>query len=154
MVIGVAWSLVVAVSPWQSSRYLMAKDEHVVIQSYSPDTPAIQYAIDKNWTDFYTAEVEDRKLAKYPPHMFLLKLTLEHQSDQEARETTDRFARMLREKISGIEVLGPSPAFHHKTRTGWRRQLVIKSSNRNKLTHIASKLPPKWQFELDPINLL
>jgi sodium/pantothenate symporter len=32
-VIGVAWSLVVAISPWQSSRYLMAKNEHVVIRS-------------------------------------------------------------------------------------------------------------------------
>ena len=28
-----AWSLVTAVSPWQSSRYLMAKNEHVVIRS-------------------------------------------------------------------------------------------------------------------------
>ena len=28
-----AWGIVAAVSPWQSSRYLMAKDEHVVIRS-------------------------------------------------------------------------------------------------------------------------
>ncbi|NQY63802.1 MAG: sodium:solute symporter family protein [Alteromonadaceae bacterium] len=33
IIIGVAWSLVSAVSPWQSSRYLMAKSEHVVIRS-------------------------------------------------------------------------------------------------------------------------
>jgi sodium/pantothenate symporter len=31
--IGLAWGVVFAVSPWQSSRYLMAKDEHVVIRS-------------------------------------------------------------------------------------------------------------------------
>ena len=30
---GICWGLVVAVSPWQSSRYLMAKDEHTVIRS-------------------------------------------------------------------------------------------------------------------------
>ena len=30
---GVAMSLVTAISPWQSSRYLMAKDEHVVLRS-------------------------------------------------------------------------------------------------------------------------
>jgi len=29
----VAWGLVYAVSPWQTSRYLMAKDEHVVIRA-------------------------------------------------------------------------------------------------------------------------
>ena len=33
MILGLAWSVVVAVSPWQASRYLMAKDEHVVIRA-------------------------------------------------------------------------------------------------------------------------
>jgi sodium/pantothenate symporter len=33
LVQGIAWALVTAVSPWQSSRYLMAKSEHVVIRS-------------------------------------------------------------------------------------------------------------------------
>ena len=28
-----AWGIVVAVSPWQASRYLMARDEHTVIRS-------------------------------------------------------------------------------------------------------------------------
>ncbi len=32
-IIGFAWALVVAVSPWQSSRYLMARDEHVIVRS-------------------------------------------------------------------------------------------------------------------------
>jgi sodium/pantothenate symporter len=33
LLMGLSWGLVVAVSPWQSSRYLMAKDEHTVIRS-------------------------------------------------------------------------------------------------------------------------
>lgn len=33
LIISVAWSFVTAVSPWQSSRYLMAKSEHVVLRS-------------------------------------------------------------------------------------------------------------------------
>ncbi len=33
LILGVAWGIVVAVSPWQTSRYLMAKSEHVVIRS-------------------------------------------------------------------------------------------------------------------------
>jgi Na+/proline symporter len=31
--LGVVWATIVAVSPWQSSRYLMARDEHVSIRS-------------------------------------------------------------------------------------------------------------------------
>lgn len=33
IVIGLAWGLVVAISPWQSSRYLIARNEQVVIRS-------------------------------------------------------------------------------------------------------------------------
>ncbi len=33
LIISVGWSFVTAVSPWQSSRYLMAKNEHVVLRS-------------------------------------------------------------------------------------------------------------------------
>lgn len=33
LVYGVVWAIVVSVSPWQTSRYLMAKSEHVVLRS-------------------------------------------------------------------------------------------------------------------------
>ena len=33
LILGFAWGVVVAVSPWQASRYLMARSEHVVIRS-------------------------------------------------------------------------------------------------------------------------
>ncbi len=33
VIFGLSWGLVVAVSPWQSSRYLMAKDEHTVVRA-------------------------------------------------------------------------------------------------------------------------
>ena len=33
IVLGISWGFTIAVSPWQSSRYLMAKNEHTVIRS-------------------------------------------------------------------------------------------------------------------------
>ncbi|MEK4030006.1 sodium:solute symporter family protein [Pseudobacillus sp. FSL P4-0506] len=33
IVLGLVWSAVISISPWQSSRYLMAKNEHVAIRS-------------------------------------------------------------------------------------------------------------------------
>ncbi len=33
VILGFAWGIVVAVSPWQASRYLMARDEHTVVRS-------------------------------------------------------------------------------------------------------------------------
>jgi len=33
IIMGIAWTCVLAISPWQTSRYLMAKNEHVVLRS-------------------------------------------------------------------------------------------------------------------------
>lgn len=33
IILGISWALVLAISPWQTSRYLMAKNEHVVTRS-------------------------------------------------------------------------------------------------------------------------
>lgn len=33
IILGLAWTCVLAISPWQTSRYLMAKNEHVVLRS-------------------------------------------------------------------------------------------------------------------------
>lgn len=41
VVLGLVWGIIVATSPWQSSRYLMARDEHVAIRSGFVATGAI-----------------------------------------------------------------------------------------------------------------
>lgn len=41
--LGIVWMLVVAVSPWQSSRYLMAKNEHVSIRSALMATASVLF---------------------------------------------------------------------------------------------------------------
>jgi len=33
VILGIAWAVVIAVSPWQASRYLMARNEHTVIRA-------------------------------------------------------------------------------------------------------------------------
>ncbi len=41
VILGLAWGVVVAVSPWQASRYLMARDEHTVIRSATITAAAV-----------------------------------------------------------------------------------------------------------------
>ncbi len=68
LVYGVVWAIVVMVSPWQTSRYLMAKDEHTVVRSSVWSsigvvcvttalyfTAAFVYKINPNLTDNSTA---------------------------------------------------------------------------------------------------
>jgi sodium/pantothenate symporter len=51
IILGLSWAIAFSISPWQSSRYLMAKDEHVVMRSACLSTcvlamvwPVIYYA--------------------------------------------------------------------------------------------------------------
>lgn len=129
------------------------KHGRVIIQSYTPDHPAIEAAINRDYTTFYDHEISERDLTLYPPFAFLLKLTVVRKSKDSTQKAADEFAQKLK-KINGIKVLGPSPAFHEKTKTGWRWQIVVKSKKRANLQEITKQIPSNWQFELDPINLL
>jgi sodium/pantothenate symporter len=43
VIFSVAWGIVFAISPWQSSRYLMARDEHVVMRSACITTVVLSF---------------------------------------------------------------------------------------------------------------
>lgn len=129
----------------------------VIVQTHNPESPSIQLAASQNWDDFYELELKERQTALYPPYTFLLKLTCERATDPSARTASVKLAEAIKASPIGahITVLGPSPSFHHKTKTGWRWQIVIKAPQRNHLIQIIRSLPPSgWQFDLDPTNLL
>lgn len=127
----------------------------VVIQTYSPDHPAIQTAANREYETFYEREIDERKQSHYPPFVFLLKLTCERVQLATVQKTTQGFAQKLRQLYPEIEVLGPSPALHERTNSGYRWQLVVKTKNRGVLLEIIDKhLPANWQHDLDPSTLL
>ena len=39
----------------------------VLVQTYNPDNYAIEYAKEQNYESFYNAEIDLRKMLKYPP---------------------------------------------------------------------------------------
>ena len=131
-----------------------SSDSKVIVQTYSPDHPAIEAAIGKNYLEFYKNEIEQRKLAKYPPFTFLLSLTVERSKPTTAIRSASDFVNVINKDFKDVEVLGPTPAFRERTPNGYRWQLVIKSKNRKNLNHIIEALPDKWQFDIDPANLL
>jgi primosomal protein N' (replication factor Y) len=127
----------------------------VIIQTYSPDHPAIVAAANRDYQAFYGNEIAQRKLINYPPFCFLLSLHVERAGSSTALKAASDLAVSISNEIKGIEVLGPTPAFRERTPNGYRWQLVIKSKDRNKLTKIVNDyLPDRWHFDLDPVNLL
>ncbi len=125
----------------------------VIIQTYSPDHPAIEAATSGDYWGFAAAELAERRLLGYPPYVYLLKLTYSHADEAKAQ----RVAEDLRQRLAGrpeLTLAGPAPSFraHAGGRHHW--QLIAKAERRQHLVAAAATVPAGWTIDLDPINLL
>lgn len=126
---------------------------HAFVQTYQPDSPVIQAAISGDWDGFYKRELAERKLFKFPPAYYLLKLSVRRASSAAAAKAATTLANTLR-KDSSIIIEGPAPSLHEKIAGKYQYQLVIKATERSKLVKIIANLPANWSYDIDPADLL
>lgn len=128
---------------------------NVVIQSYQPTNPAVQYGIEQNYDAFYEQTLALRKQSNFPPFTHLLKLTCMYKTEAAAIRNSKALATLIRTQYPDVSVLGPTPAFYERQRDTYRWQITIKSAKRAQLLAIIGKIPSQyWQYDIDPMNLL
>lgn len=126
----------------------------VVIQTYNSSGSVLNYALNKNWEQFYSQQISERKQFNFPPFCFVLKLICRRKTPISAEKSTKQLANKLRSEYPAIQILGPSPSFVAKSNNWYNWQLVIKSKQRQTLIEIINELPANWRYDIDPINLL
>jgi primosomal protein N' (replication factor Y) len=125
----------------------------VIIQTYSPEHPAIIAAARNDYDAFAAAELAERALLRYPPSTYLLKLELSGSTRERVSSEAEAFAKDLRQR--GFDVSGPAPAFIETRGGNFVWLLSLKSSERTNLVSVAAHLPhDHWTADLDPMNLL
>lgn len=129
-------------------------DGHVIVQSYIPDSPIIQLALNRNYGDFYKAQLKERRAAHFPPFTYLLKLTTSYKTEAGAIRAARKLSTELRHNYPKLHILGPTPAFYERLHGNYRWQLILKGSNRAELAALAKTVPVGWQVDLDAANLL
>ena len=137
----------------------VGRNEHassVIVQSYQPTHPSVQFGIQKDYEGFYDFTIQERKRAQFPPFTYLLKLTCIYKTETAAIRAAQELARLLKPHLpSGAQILGPAPAFYERTRDTYRWQLIIKSPSRTGVLELTRYIPPaRWQFDIDPASLL
>ncbi len=125
----------------------------VVLQSFDPEQPVIQFAAQHDVNGFYEYELEQRKRLGYPPFIRLLRLEYRDQDQVSAEKEAKRVA----EKISAnskqsSSLIGPVPCFFAKVNGEYRWQIILRGAGPQKLLR-GVKLDG-WRVEVDPVSLL
>ncbi len=126
---------------------------HAFVQTYQPDNPVVQAAISGDWNGFYRRELAERKLFKFAPFYYLLKVTVRRASSAAAAKAAKSFADTLANN-NKIIVEGPAPSLHEKIAGKYQYQLIIKSTQRSELLNVIASLPANWSYDIDPADLL
>jgi primosomal protein N' (replication factor Y) len=99
----------------------------VLVQTSSPDAPAIAAAARHDAEGFLAGELERRRALRYPPFADLIRVVCSAQAPAPARAAAGAVAGALA-GLPGTEVLGPAPLFRLRGRD--RFQVVVKTAER------------------------
>ena len=134
-----------------------SNESNVIIQTYQPEAPSIQFGLNQDYTGFYNFEIKNRQKQNYPPFVYLLKLTCVYKTEISAVRNSQKEAREIRKKFSkDVQFFGPTPAFYERVGDTYRWQIVVKSKKRAPLLEIAREFQgkPQWRVDLDPPGLI
>ncbi|MCF6177816.1 MAG: primosomal protein N' [Geopsychrobacter sp.] len=102
----------------------------VLIQTYSPDHYALQFAAAQDYASFYAQEIVFRQELGYPPAGYLANLVFSGIGDQPVLKAAEGLVEYLLAAGSSAEILGPSPCPLARLRGKSRVQVLLKAENR------------------------
>ena len=167
----------------RAGRHLKGRRGQVVLQTYNPDHPSIQFTLAHDYEGFAAHDLKFREMLNYPPHgrLAALKfagpdLAVVERAAQNvagiARRIAENHAKSSDETTPTITILGPAPAPLAKLRNLYRYQVLIKGTSalapvssfcRTLSEHLESlvkspsnPLPPKVKLaiDIDALHLL
>lgn len=88
----------------------------VVLQTYVPDHPVIQMAVQQDFVAFYNYEIAHRKESSFPPYRSLIEVECVDTDKKRSYEYILEWKKRYQEDWDrlGIDVLGPSPCIQPK----------------------------------------
>jgi primosomal protein N' (replication factor Y) len=134
-----------------------AWDGRAVIQTFNPDHYAIEAAADQDYKLFYDTEIRLRAAQANPPFTKMIKLMHAAGDPEMASAEAERMAIALLEAReshgeTGVEVVGPTPAYPLKIRNMYRWQILLKGAHPERLLELVST-GSLWSVDIDPASL-
>jgi primosomal protein N' (replication factor Y) len=141
------------------------KGGRVLVQTFSPDHPAIVAAVHHDYAGFAKGELPMRQMLRYPPFASMVRLVIRGPVEAVALE----FANTIAQRISlGIQarkvearILGPAPCPFARLKGLYRYQLQVQSTDgeslRAAIQEATTDLEPpdgvQWIVDVDPVDM-
>jgi primosomal protein N' (replication factor Y) len=134
-----------------------------VVQSFTPQAEAIQFARHGDFTGFADAELAVRRQFGYPPQRHLIRHLLRGKNPDKLKFFAEQWAKVVKDLFEGrIEVRGPAPAPIEKIRDEYRWQIWYFVGSVTRIIGELSALREgfKWpdditqMLDVDPMNLV
>ncbi|MEX2111643.1 MAG: primosomal protein N', partial [Pirellulales bacterium] len=138
----------------------------VLVQTFSPDHPAIVAAMRHDYAMFAENELPSRRSLHYPPFASMIRLVIRGPSEPTAGQFAETVAGHLNAVLANAEgpwrVLGPAPAPIPKLRGEYRFQIqlhgAIGAALRDAVRGTMAALKPpdevQWIADVDPLDML
>lgn len=103
-----------------------ARPGEAIVQTYSPEHPAIVHAAAHDYAGFAAAELQQREGLHYPPAQHLMYLGVIGRSRPSTLAQAQQYAGLI-EEAKAAEVLGPAPYPIARLNNEWRFRIALKA---------------------------
>jgi primosomal protein N' (replication factor Y) len=135
----------------------------VVVQSFTPQAEAIQFARHADFSGFAGAELEVRRQFGYPPNRHLIRHLFRGTNPDKLKFFSEQWAKRVRDSLGDrVELRGPAPAPIEKIRDEYRWQLWYFVASVTRVIGDLSRLRDGFEWpdditqmlDVDPMNLV
>ena len=136
----------------------------VVVQTFSPVHPAIQFARRHDFVGYFEAEMEFREQLLYPPFTRAALLTIRGRNEDKVKFSADHIKRELEKlipKLPDLVIAGPAPAPLLRAENFYRHQIMLRLGQMSALSRHLALIDAQltWPddvtltIDIDPVNL-
>jgi primosomal protein N' (replication factor Y) len=135
----------------------------VVVQSFTPQAEAIQFARQADFVGFAAAELEVRREFGYPPHRHLIRHLFRGANPDKLKFVSEQWAKRAAGALgSRVELRGPAPAPIEKIRDEYRWQIWFFVGSVTRVIGDLARLRDEFvwpegvtqMLDVDPMNLV
>ncbi len=138
----------------------------VLLQTFQPDDPTIQFAIRQDFVAFARSELVHRQSVGLPPLVRMVRIIVRDQSEAKAQEHGEKLAARLTAAVASaagqVTLKGPMPCVIGRIAGYFRFQILLYSSIPARLQRVLMSVREKGGFvpadriavDVDPVALL